>query len=40
MFFQELPEIVERSLYFKHYDAAEAKMHVEVAEDQEAIRDC
>jgi predicted ABC-class ATPase len=38
IFFEELPEILEKSLYCKHYDAAEAKMHVEVAEDQEAIR--
>jgi predicted ABC-class ATPase len=38
IFFQEIPQIVEQSLTYKYYDPPEVKMHVEVAESQEAIR--
>ena len=38
IFFQEIPQIVEQSLFYQYYDPAEPKRHVEVAEDQEAIR--
>jgi len=38
IFFEEIPQIVEQSLTYQYYDPQEAKMHVEVAEDQEAIR--
>jgi predicted ABC-class ATPase len=37
IFFRELPDIIEPSLFYQFYDASESKMHVEVAEDQEAI---
>jgi predicted ABC-class ATPase len=38
IFFQEIPLIVEQSLSYQYYDPSEAKMPVEVTEDQEAIR--
>jgi len=38
IFFQEIPKIIETSLFYQHFDPSEAKRHVEVAEDQEAIR--
>ncbi len=38
IFFQEIPQIVESSLSYSYYDPPEVKKHVEVAEDQEAIR--
>lgn len=37
--FQEIPQIVEQSLFYHNYDSNDVKMHVEVVEDQEAIRD-
>lgn len=38
IFFQEIPQIGEQCLLYQHYDPSEVKMHVEVAEDQEAIQ--
>ena len=38
IFFQEIPQIGERCLLYQHYDPSEVGMHVEVAEDQEAIQ--
>jgi predicted ABC-class ATPase len=38
IFFQEIPRIGEQCLLYQHYDPSEVKMHVEVAEDQEAIQ--
>lgn len=38
IFFQEIPQIIEASLFYPSFDPSEAKRHVEVAEDQEAIR--
>ena len=38
IFFEEISPIVEQSLFFRHYEPSDAKLHVEVAEDQEAIR--
>lgn len=38
IFFQEIPPIVEQSLTYPYYDPSVVKMHVEVVEDQEAIR--
>jgi predicted ABC-class ATPase len=38
IFFQEIPQIGERCLFYQHYDPSEAKTHVEVAEDHEAIQ--
>jgi predicted ABC-class ATPase len=38
IFFHEIPQIVEHSLTYPFYDPSETSMHVEVAEDQEAIR--
>ncbi len=38
IFFQELPQIIEQSLFYRSYDPSEVKAHVEVAEDQEAIQ--
>ena len=38
IFFQEIPQIGDQCLFYQHYDPSEAKMHVEVAEDQEAIQ--
>jgi len=38
IFFQEIPQIIETSLFYPSFDPSEAKRHVEVAEDQEAIR--
>jgi predicted ABC-class ATPase len=38
IFFQEIPPIVEQSLTYQYYDPSVVKMHVEVVEDQEAIR--
>jgi predicted ABC-class ATPase len=37
IFFQKIPQIVEQSLFYEYYDPSEARMHVEVAEDQEAM---
>ena len=37
--FEEIPQIVEQSLFYQHYDPSEAEMYVEVAEDQEAMRE-
>lgn len=39
IFFQEIPQIVEQSLFYHYYDSNDVKMHVEVIEDQEAIRE-
>jgi predicted ABC-class ATPase len=39
IFFQEIPPIVEQSLFYQYYDPSETEMHVEVAEDQEAMRE-
>jgi predicted ABC-class ATPase len=38
IFFQEIPQIVDQALSCQYYDPSEVKMHIEVAEDQEAIR--
>ena len=38
IFFQEIPQIGEQCLLYQHYDPSEVRMHVEVAEDQEAIQ--
>jgi predicted ABC-class ATPase len=38
IFFEEIPRIVEKSLFNQYYDPSEAAIHVEVTEDQEAIR--
>ena len=38
IFFEEIPQIVEQSLTYRYYDPSEVKVHVEVVEDQEAIR--
>ena len=38
IFFEEIPQIVGQSLSYQYYDPSEAEMHVEVTEDQEAIR--
>jgi len=38
IFFEEIPPIVEGSLFYQHYDPLESKAHVEVAEDYEAIQ--
>ena len=38
IFFQEIPQIGEQCLLSQHYDPSEVKLHVEVAEDQEAIQ--
>jgi predicted ABC-class ATPase len=37
--FEEIPQIVEQSLAYRYYDPSEVKVHVEVVEDQEAIRE-
>lgn len=39
VFFEEIPEIAEKTLSYRYYDPSEAKMHVEVAEDQEAMQE-
>jgi predicted ABC-class ATPase len=39
VFFQEIPQILEQTLSFQHYDSSKVRRHVEVAEDQEAIRE-
>lgn len=39
MFFYELPEIVQKSLLMKNLDIIELTRHIEVAEDQQFIRD-
>ena len=39
VFFQEIPQILEQTLSFQHYDSSKVRMHVEVTEDQEAIRE-
>jgi len=38
IFFQEIPQIIEQSLFYQHHDPSEIRMHVEVAEDHEAIQ--
>jgi len=38
IFFQEIPQIMEQSLFYRNYDPSETRMHVEVTEDQEAIQ--
>jgi len=38
IFFEEIPQIVEKSLFYSHYDPSEVKMHVEVAEDHGVIQ--
>jgi predicted ABC-class ATPase len=38
MFFQEIPEIIRRSLIYKNLDPAAVQKHVEVAEDQDFLR--
>jgi predicted ABC-class ATPase len=38
IFFQEIPQIVEQSLFYRNYDPSETRMHVEVVEDQEAMQ--
>jgi len=37
MFFQEIPQILEQALSYQSDEPSEVKMHVETAEDQEAI---
>ncbi|MCD6569971.1 MAG: ABC-ATPase domain-containing protein [Deltaproteobacteria bacterium] len=39
MFFKEIPEIVSCSLYYKNIDKLAIKNHVEIAEDQDYIRE-
>ena len=39
IFFQAIPPIIEQSLFYQYYDPSETEMHVEVAEDQEAMRE-
>ena len=38
IFFQEIPQIGEQCLFFQYYDPSEVRLHVEVAEDHEAIQ--
>lgn len=38
MFFQEIPDIVQRAMLFKSLQATAITRHVEVAEDQDALR--
>ncbi len=38
MFFQELPQIVRRALFYRNLPARSLREHVEVVEDQEALR--
>ncbi|MFN3477031.1 MAG: ABC-ATPase domain-containing protein [Candidatus Methylomirabilales bacterium] len=38
MFFQELPQIVRRALFYRHLPAKKLEEHVQVVEDQEALR--
>jgi predicted ABC-class ATPase len=38
IFFEEIPQIIEPSLSYQTYDPSEATYHVEVVENQEAIR--
>ena len=38
IFFQEIPQIADQCLLYQNYDPSEVGMHVEVAEDQEAIQ--
>ncbi len=38
IFFDEIPPMIEQTLFYPSYEPSEVKMHVEVAEDQEAIR--
>ena len=38
IFFHEISQIIEQSLFYQSYDPLEAKLHVDVSEDQEAIR--
>lgn len=39
VFFQEIPQILEQIFSFQRYDSSKVRMHVEVAEDQEAIKE-
>ena len=38
IFFQEIPQIIEQTLFYQYYDPSELKMHVEVAEDQDVLK--
>jgi predicted ABC-class ATPase len=38
IFFQEIPQIGEQCLFYQYYDPSEVRLHVEVAEDHEAIQ--
>jgi len=38
IFFQEIPQISEQCLFYQYYDPSEVRLHVEVAEDHEAIQ--
>ncbi|MGA2463648.1 MAG: ABC-ATPase domain-containing protein [Thermodesulfobacteriota bacterium] len=38
IFFQEIPRIGEQCLFYQYYDPSEVRLHVEVAEDHEAIQ--
>ena len=38
IFFHEVSQIIEQSLFYQSYDPSKAKLHVDVAEDQDAIR--
>jgi predicted ABC-class ATPase len=38
IFFQEIPEIGEQCLFYQYYDPSEVRLHVEAAEDHEAIQ--
>jgi len=39
MFFEELPKIVNYTLYYENIDSSSLKKHVKVVEDQETLRD-
>jgi predicted ABC-class ATPase len=38
IFFQEIPQIIEQTLFYQYYDPSELKLHVEVTEDQDVIK--
>ena len=38
IFFHEVSQIIEQSLFYQSYDPSKVKLHVDVAEDQDAIR--
>ncbi len=40
MFFEELPAIIEQSLYYKNLSAQELMQYINSAEDQDALRRC